>query len=142
MTKDVFAWKVHHGGISVPNLDESIAWYGEFLGFELEKRLFIEQIPAEIAFIKRGDFRIELLQLPDAKLMSDERSIPNQDIRTHGHKHLCFGVLDANAAFAELRAKGADIVFEAVTGGTPMGYLRDNAGNLLELIEFPELWKE
>lgn len=140
MSKDVFAWKPHHGGISVADLDESIAWYCNYLGFELEKKQFIEQIPAQIAFIQRGDFRIELFELPNAQPLPDERRMPNLDVQTHGHKHLCFAVQDAKQAFAELREKNADIVFEAVIGGTAMGFLRDNTGNLIELIEYPDLW--
>ena len=27
--------KHHHGGVSVPNLDESIEWYGKVLDFEV-----------------------------------------------------------------------------------------------------------
>ncbi|HEO1802613.1 TPA: VOC family protein [Acinetobacter baumannii] len=141
MGKDVFVWKIHHGGISVANLDESIEWYCKYLGFELEKKQFIEQIPAHIAFIQRGDFRIELFEFPNANPLPDERRIPNLDVQTIGHKHLCFAVHDAKQAFAQLRHKNADIVFEAVIGGTAMGFLRDNTGNLIELIEFPDLWK-
>lgn len=142
MDKDVFAWKPHHGGISVANLDESIAWYQNCLGFELEKKQFIEQIKATVAFIKRGDFRIELFEMPDANPLPSDRRMPNLDIQTHGHKHLCFAVLDARQAFVQLREKQADIVFEAVIGGTAMGFLRDNTGNLIELIEYPDLWQK
>ncbi|MNR29912.1 hypothetical protein D3C85_1473300 [compost metagenome] len=39
-----------------------------------------------------------------------------------------------------LREKGVDVVFEKVVQGTPMAFIRDNAGNLIELIQFPELW--
>jgi methylmalonyl-CoA/ethylmalonyl-CoA epimerase len=28
----------HHGGVSVPDLDASIAWYRTMLGFEVEQR--------------------------------------------------------------------------------------------------------
>lgn len=135
-----FAIKPHHGGISVPNLDEAIAWYVKMLDFELESRAFIEQIPAHIAFIRSADYRIELFELEHAQPLPSDRREPHLDLLTHGHKHLCFAVQDAPAAFAELREKGADIVFENVIGGTPMGFLRDNSGNLLELIQYPTLW--
>jgi methylmalonyl-CoA/ethylmalonyl-CoA epimerase len=138
----MFAIKPHHGGISVPNLDESIDWYRIMLGFELESRAYIEQIPAHIAFIRRADYRIELFQLEQAQALPADRREPHLDLLTHGHKHLCFAVQDAPAAFAALRAKGADIVFENVIDGTPMGFVRDNSGNLLELIQFPALWAE
>lgn len=126
---------IHHGGISVADLEASIAWYREMLGFELEQRLHIAQIPAEVAFIRRGDFRIELFELAGAAPLPAERREPQADLRVHGHKHLCFRVADAPACFASMREKGADIVFESVVDGTPMGFLRDNTGNLLELIQ-------
>lgn len=138
----MFTIKPHHGGISVPNLDESIEWYRVMLGFELEHRAFIEQIPAEIAFVRRDDFRLELFQLQNAQALPGDRREPHLDLKTHGHKHLCFAVQYALAAFEALRGKGADIVFENIIDVTPMGFLRDNSGNLLELIQCPALWPE
>ncbi len=52
--------KHHHGGVSVPNLDESIGWYRRVLDFEVEKRFEIPQIPAKVAMLRRGELRIEL----------------------------------------------------------------------------------
>lgn len=31
-----------HGDVSVPSLDEAIEWYGNALGFIVEKRFYIE----------------------------------------------------------------------------------------------------
>lgn len=138
--KQQFELRIQHGGISVANLDETIAWYREMLGFELETKQFIPQIPAHIAFVRNGNFRIELFELEHANPLPEERRIPHLDLKTHGHKHLCFAVKDATAAFQQLREKGADIVFENIIEGTPMGFLRDNNGNLLELIQYPQLW--
>ncbi|MFV5516887.1 VOC family protein [Acinetobacter gerneri] len=136
-----FEVKIQHGGISVKNIDETIAWYEKMLGFELETKQYIEQIPAYIAFIRSGDFRIELFELENVAALPEDRKYPHLDLKTQGHKHLCFAVQDAVQAFKQLREKGADIVFENIIHGTPMGFLRDNNGNLLELIQFPELWQ-
>ena len=57
--------RAHHFGISVPDLDAALAWYERLLGFTLEQRLFIEKIPAHIAFVRRGDFRIEIFQVEE-----------------------------------------------------------------------------
>ncbi|RRW40420.1 VOC family protein [Pseudomonas luteola] len=135
-----FSLKPHHGGISVPDLNAAIAWYSEMLGFTLENRQYIPQIPATVAFIRQGDYRIELFELEGAAPLPPDRREPHLDLLTHGHKHLCFAVPDVTQAFDILRSKGADIVFERVIEGTPMGFLRDNAGNLLELIQDPDLW--
>lgn len=140
MTQNYPEIKPHHVGVSVPDMDAAIDWYRRMLGFDLEMRTFIEIIPAEVAFIRRGDFRIELFQVAGAAPLPAERREPNLDVRTHGNKHLCLAVQDVPVAVQGLREKGADIVFEKVVQGTPMAFIRDNSGNLIELIQFPELW--
>lgn len=132
--------KPHHVGISVPDLDASIEWYGRMFGFEVEMRAFIDIIPAHVAFLRRGDFRIELFQVEGAAPLPADRREPNLDVRTHGNKHLCYAVRDVPATVRVLRERGADIVFEKVVQGTPMAFLRDNAGNLIELLQQPDLW--
>lgn len=124
-----------HIGISVPDLDASIDWYGRMFGFELEFRQHLPIIPADIAFLRRGDFRIELFQVEGAAPLPLERREPNLDLRTHGNKHVCWRLADVPATVAALRGRGADIVFEKTINGTPMAFIRDNAGNLIELIQ-------
>ena len=139
MTTERVDLKFHHGGISVPNLEASIAWYAAMLGFEVEKRFEIAAIPAKIAMLRRGDLRLELFEVPGATALPEERRHPNPDLHTHGNKHVAFAVRDIDAAERELRARGADIV---LVGRFDHGnlFLRDNAGNLVELIGEPALW--
>lgn len=63
----------HHVGISVPDIDDAIDWYQRMFGFELEMRAFIDIIPAEVAFVRRGDFRLELFQVEGAAPLPAER---------------------------------------------------------------------
>lgn len=125
---------VHHVGVSVPDIDASIAWYGKMFGFTLEMRQHLPLIPAEIAFLRRGALRIELFQVNGAATLPPDRREPNLDVRTHGTKHLCYGVNDVPGTVFRLRSLGAEIVFEKTINGTPMAFIRDNAGNLIELI--------
>ncbi|HSV46995.1 MAG TPA: VOC family protein [Ramlibacter sp.] len=125
----------HHFGISVPDLEAAVAWYGRMLGFALEKRMSIAKIPAEVAFVRRGDFRIEIFQLPEAAALPPDRRVPNLDLRTHGNKHMCFEVPSVPAAVRALRERGADIAFELTVDGNPTAFIRDVAGNLIELLE-------
>lgn len=124
-----------HIGVSVPDIDASLAWYSRMFGFEVEMQAFIDIIPAHVAFLRRGDFRIELFQVEGAAPLPADRREPNLDVRTHGNKHICYAVSDVPATVAGLRAKGADVVFEKVVQGTPMAFIRDNAGNLIELLQ-------
>ena len=125
----------HHFGISVPDLDAAVAWYQRMLGFSLEERLFIEKIPAHIAFVRRADFRIEIFQVAGAAPLPDDRRVPNLDLKTHGNKHMCFEVPDVPAAVAALRRAGADIAFEVNVDGNPTAFVRDCAGNLIEFLQ-------
>jgi methylmalonyl-CoA/ethylmalonyl-CoA epimerase len=127
--------RAHHLGISVPDLDAAIAWYQSMLGFELEKRLSIPSIPAELAFVRRGEFRIEIFQVAGAAPLPEDRRVPNRDLKTHGNKHLCFEVPDVPAAVAALRSAGADIAFELRVEGNPTAFVRDCAGNLIEFLQ-------
>jgi methylmalonyl-CoA/ethylmalonyl-CoA epimerase len=132
--------KHHHGGVSVPNLDESIKWYGKVLDFEVEKIFEIPQIPARVAMLRRGDLRIELFEVPGAAPMSADRRIPDRDVHTHGNKHVAFAIRDVDPVEQELRARGADIVWVGRFKHGSNIFIRDNAGNLIELVQEPGMW--
>jgi len=126
----------HHCGISVPDLDATIAWYFDIFGFELERREHIAPAHADIAFLKLGDFRLEVFQVENAAPLPAERRIPNQDIRTHGTKHLCFEVEDLAAIVPVLKAKGVEFAMEhRPMGNGSMAFIRDNSGILIELLD-------
>lgn len=125
----------HHFGISVPDLAAALDWYERMLGFSLEQKLFIEKIPAHIAFVKRGEFRIEIFQVDGAAPLPADRRVPNLDLKTHGNKHMCFELPDVPSAVAALRAAGADIAFELSVDGNPTAFVRDCAGNLIEFLQ-------
>jgi methylmalonyl-CoA/ethylmalonyl-CoA epimerase len=116
-------------------MDEAIDWYGRMLGFSLEDRLFIDKIPAHVAFVRRGDFRIEIFQVEGAAALPADRRTPNLDLKTHGNKHMCFEVPDVAAAMTALRTAGADIAFETRIDGNPTAFVRDCAGNLIEFLQ-------
>lgn len=140
MTIDPLELKYHHVGVSVPDLEASIAWYRKVLGFDVEARSRLPPVPANVAFLRRGVLRIELFQPEDGKPMSDERRYPDADIRTHGNKHVAFAVRDVKTAAEELKARNADIVFVKHTEQASVLFIRDNAGNLIEMFQQPDLW--
>ena len=132
--------KHHHGGVSVPDLEASIRWYAEVLDFEVEQRLEIPAIPAKVAMLRRGDLRLELFEVPGAQPLPEERRHPNLDLRTHGNKHLAFAIKDIDSAERELRSRGADIVWVRRFEFGANIFIRDNSGNLIELVLQPEMW--
>lgn len=131
--KDVIEIVPHHTGLSVPNLEASIEWYQDMLGFTLEKSMEMPPLHAKIAFMKSGEFRIEIFEVEGAKLLPDDRRYPQKDLATHGWKHLSLGVKDVKKTLAILKKKGVDVALEGEVNGEAMAFIRDNAGNLVEL---------
>jgi methylmalonyl-CoA/ethylmalonyl-CoA epimerase len=125
-----------HVGISVSNIEESISWYREMLGFEMVRQEYVEPLKCKIAFIRNGNFEIELFQHDETIALPKERLHPNSDIQTQGTKHICFAN-DNVPEFAEtLKTKGADIALGPLhMGADAVLYIRDNNGTLIEFIQ-------
>ena len=134
MSKTLEFWH-HHGGVSVPDLDAAIAWWRTVLGFEVEARFPIPAIPADVAMLVNGPLHIELFQVAGAKPLPAERRQPDTDVYTHGNKHVSFAVDDVGEFAAELRLRGADIVWVKEMKHGSNIFIRDNAGNLIEFVQ-------
>lgn len=129
-----------HAGISVGDLQASIAWYGDMLGFELLREVEIPEGHGKVALIKNGDFILELFCVPDAAPLPDERRHPATDLLTHGMKHLAYAVPDIEALMQDLKGKAVDVVWDIVVhDGDKCAFVRDNTGNLVEFVERPAL---
>ncbi len=125
----------HHGGVSVPSLDEAIDWYDRVLGFAVEKRFYIEAARSYAAMIRKGPLRFELFEVEGAAPLPEERRHPPSDLRTHGNKHVAFRVEDLDLFLTEMAEKGADIAFVVREAFGKGCFLRDCAGNLIEFVE-------
>ena len=121
------------------DLDAAIAWYGSVLGFALERKFHIAEVPCDGAMLRRDKFRIELFQVAGAAPLPTDRRIVNRDLYTHGTKHIAVRVPDLDRAVAELRAKGVDFAKEPtrMPNGKCFTFIRDNTGNLIELVQWP-----
>lgn len=127
-----------HVGISVSNMEESLKWYEEMLGFRLYSRVYHEELKCEMAFIKNKNFFIELFRYDKPLAMSNERREPDTDLRRIGTKHICFKVPDLNETVNELREKNVDIVFVKNVDSVPTCFIRDNSQVLIEFMEWHE----
>jgi catechol 2,3-dioxygenase-like lactoylglutathione lyase family enzyme len=129
----------HHGGVSVPNLDEAIDWYGRVLGFEVEKRFYIEAAKSHTAMVRKGPLRFELFEVEGAASLPEDRRHPPADLKTHGNKHVAFRVDDLEAFLVEMEEKGADIAFVVREQFGSGCFIRDCAGNLIEFVTEPNV---
>lgn len=140
--KTGFEISFHHVAISVADLDKSIAWYRDMLGFEEVIRMD-QGVTADkmtIGHIRRGNCYIELFQVEGSKPLPEYRRDPNADFKVQGLKHFALQVSDAKAAVKELKAKGVEIAFGPVdTPEICFVFIRDNSGNAFELIEYKKI---
>jgi catechol 2,3-dioxygenase-like lactoylglutathione lyase family enzyme len=134
MSRSLEFWH-HHGGISVPNLEASIKWWHDVLGFDVAERFSIAAIPAEVAMLRNGSLHMELFEVAGAAALPAERREPDTDVYTHGNKHVSFAVCDVKEFAAELRRRGADIVWVKEMKHGSNIFIRDNVGNLIEFVQ-------
>lgn len=129
--------RVDHVGIVVRDIDASVAWYREHFG--LEKLTEYSFPGARVAFVGRGDLRLEFFQTEGAIPMPTEREERRTNLRIGGINHLAFGVDDIDAALAQLRSGGVEVESEPMAVGDGKGdrfaFVRDNERMLVELFQ-------
>jgi methylmalonyl-CoA/ethylmalonyl-CoA epimerase len=131
-----FDLRIDHVGISVADLEESVDWYVDKLGFELVRPINRNPDSAmTIARLRRGDFNIELFEIEGAAPLPEYRRDPSADLRVHGLAHFAFQVDDVRAVQAELEAKGVNIVMPLTENRTNFFFVNDNSGNSFEFIQ-------
>lgn len=128
----------HHGGVSVPSLQEAIDWYGRVLGFEVEKRFYIEAAKSHTAMLRKGPLRFEIFEVEGAAPLPEDRRHPPADLRTHGNKHVAFRVADLEEFLSEIEQKQVDVAFVVRENFGKGCFIRDCAGNLIEFVEEPD----
>jgi methylmalonyl-CoA/ethylmalonyl-CoA epimerase len=129
--------KPAHCVISVADMGESIAWYQKMLGLELIFREFVPPLECEVAFLKMGDFGVKLFQHRNTIPSPIGKREPSRDLQIEGLKHVCYEVEDIESIFKDLSARGADVVSSPVQmpDGAVIGFIRDNSGNLMEMVQ-------
>ena len=98
--------RIHHVGVAVADLDESIGLYRAALGAELVHRQVNEKEGLEAAFLRTGESEVELMSptredSPVGKFLAK---------RGPGLHHVAYGVTDIRKALAEAAAAGAELI--------------------------------
>jgi methylmalonyl-CoA epimerase len=127
---------IDHIGIAVSNLQESLSFWETSLGIELHGIEEVAEQNVRTAFLPVGGTEIELLE-PTSADSSVARFIEK---RGEGLHHIAIRVDDIEAALAELKAKGIQLIDETPrngAGGARIAFVHRKAthGVLLELCE-------
>ncbi|MBD3885767.1 VOC family protein [Phormidium tenue FACHB-886] len=128
----------HHIALSVPNLDETIQWYQDKLGFTTTLRRELPQFSTRQAFLELNGFRIEVFERENsARTLQSPVNVPD-DLLTQGYKHIAFAVDDINAIARELQQRNVEFALEPVADeelGLIVCFIKDNNSNLIELVQ-------
>jgi catechol 2,3-dioxygenase-like lactoylglutathione lyase family enzyme len=136
---------VHHVGITVRDLEESLQWYerifdvqpefvAEGSGPDLAKAVGVPDCDLRFAFLRFGSCVIELLCYANERQDTFDRS--NADV---GSAHVCIEVPDLQKAYDDLRSKGVEFlapplhIDDGPLAGGSFVYFKDPNGVTLEL---------
>lgn len=98
--------RIHHVGVAVTDLDESIRLYRTMFGAELVHRQANEKEGLEAAFLRIGDAELELM----VPLRDDSPVGKFVSKRGPGLHHIAFGVADIEKAIDEARTAGLELI--------------------------------
>ena len=137
----------NHVGISVTDLDRSIALYRDMFGMELLAEPFqfsgeqfseIINIPnaeGRMCMISGGNLWLELFEFSNPPGKAKD---PNYPVSDRGYSHFGVTVEDVQATYDKLQAAGVPIhgrLQTFVGGGMRAAYCRDPDGNVFEIMQ-------
>ena len=140
--------RLTHIGICVSDLERSLRFYRDALGFRVEHELHVEGEPSDTLLRLRGvDLRAVYLQRDGVRIeLLRFASPPAPPARTRamherGLTHLSFRVADLDATIAALRAAGERILDETIIRipefRAAACFVVDPDGQLVELVQAP-----
>ena len=136
---------LNHVGVSVVNLERSIAFYRDLLGMavirerefsgeQYEGILGLAGVKGKLAILQAATMRIELFEFshPVPRL-----SDPKRLVCDHGITHFCIEVSDVDHEYGRLKAAGVTFHCAPVEfpGKVRATYGRDPDGNVFEMIQ-------
>jgi catechol 2,3-dioxygenase-like lactoylglutathione lyase family enzyme len=139
--------EMHHVGITVRDLEESLQWYErmfdvqrEFVahgdGPDLSTAVGVPDANLDFAFLRFGSCVVELLCYANDRDDTFDRS--NADV---GSAHVCIDVPDLQKAYDDLRSKGVEFlapplpIDDGPLAGCAFAYFKDPNGVTLELFQ-------
>jgi catechol 2,3-dioxygenase-like lactoylglutathione lyase family enzyme len=140
--------RLTHIGIGVSNLERSLRFYRDLLGFTWEHALDVEGEPTDTLlrlrgtklhaeYLSRDGVRIELLVF--ASPPAPPR--PERPLNQYGLTHLSFRVTDLDAVLDGLRRAGERVLDETVIRfpewQSAACFIVDPDGQLIELVQAP-----
>ena len=129
--------KIHHIGIVVNNIQNSLGEFSKFIKFdETTISTLIGSQKVNVCFMKLGELRIELIEP-----VGDDSPVSNFLEKGGGFNHICFEVENLSYTIDEMTKKGGRLIVSPVEGfdGRQIAFIFLNMKktnfNLIELVE-------
>lgn len=128
--------KISHIAILVEDIEESLKFWRDAFGLELDH---LEEVPSQgaaVAFLPLGESEVELVQ----PLSEDSGLAKYLAKRGEGMHHLCFEVEDIEAKLEDLKKQGVRLINEEAStleDGRHIAFIhpKGTGGVLVELVE-------
>lgn len=129
--------RIHHVAVVVRSIEQSLTFYRDSLGLELETITDVPGDRVRIAFLGVGESKIELVEPTD-----DTTGVARfLDSKGEGFHHVCFEVDNLAETLMRLEIDGLELIDTAPRRGAegPVAFIHPRSGNgvLVELIEAP-----
>ena len=140
--------RLTHVGIGVSDLERSLRFYRDLLGFRWEHALDVEGEPSDrllrlkgtklrAEYLTRDGVRIELLYFASPPAPAR----PERPLNQYGLTHLSFRVTDLDAVLSGLREAGERVLDETIIRfpewQSAACFIVDPDGQLIELVQAP-----
>ena len=126
------AIRFDHVAITVRDMERSVGFYRDLLGFDVLGQLLLNEGTFKIVYLRSGGACVELFEFRD----HDAETAVGVPDTVGGFKHVALQTDDVDAVAARLRAAGTVFTVEPTDapGGVRLAFFRDPDGNLLELV--------
>ena len=129
--------RIHHVAVVVRSIEQSLVFYRDGLGLQLETITDVPDDRVRIAFLGVGESKIELVQPTD-----DTTGVARfLESKGEGFHHVCFEVDNLAESLMRLEIDGLELIDTAPRRGAegPVAFIHPRSGHgvLVELIEAP-----
>ena len=126
-----------HVAVSVSDLDRSVRFYEQNLGFTCDRIIDLPQGAGRVALLKKPGFAIEMFAYTAPSPLPDYRKSIETDLKTMGVKHFAIKVSDILGAADRLRDNGVEFISQVAVGvrGLRRFFVKDPDGIGIEITE-------
>jgi catechol 2,3-dioxygenase-like lactoylglutathione lyase family enzyme len=133
--KPLAAKGLNHVAICFPEREEAFDWYSRILGFTVAKRFEVPHVGLVSGMMQAPGFWMEVHSIAGGSPVPAERRTPAEDVQTLGNKYFALSVRTLEGVADRLQRAGVEIIEEEKTAVSRRLFIRDLAGNPLELFQ-------